>query len=229
MIELLVVMTIIGVLAALLFPVVGGIRESAQRAVCISNLKQIMNATLLYAGEWGGHLPFPNEDSLEGGWWTGRGWLYRTPLSAPVTANALTNGALWVYIGDAKVYRCPTHKPPYRNGGTELITSYTMNNAAVGYNDQSKVSRPSCLLMSFGNTDVCYWETDERYGTGYGNTWQDGNNRPNGGITRRHKNGAPVACFGGQVEWMKYDEYRRLEQSSNKNRLWCSPVSANGH
>ncbi len=40
LVELLVVLAILGVLAALLFPVLGGAREGARRAVCANNLRQ---------------------------------------------------------------------------------------------------------------------------------------------------------------------------------------------
>lgn len=57
LIELLTVIAIIGILAAILIPVVGKARESARRAVCMSNLRQIGFAAHIYAGENDDLLP----------------------------------------------------------------------------------------------------------------------------------------------------------------------------
>lgn len=57
LIELLVVIAILTVLAALLAPALKGARESARKAQCMSNLRQIGTSLLLYAGDNSGHLP----------------------------------------------------------------------------------------------------------------------------------------------------------------------------
>jgi prepilin-type N-terminal cleavage/methylation domain-containing protein/prepilin-type processing-associated H-X9-DG protein len=49
LIELLTVIAIIGILAAIIIPVVGKVRQSAQSATCASNLRQIGLAVFLYA------------------------------------------------------------------------------------------------------------------------------------------------------------------------------------
>ena len=58
LIELLTVIAIIGILAAILIPVVGAVRENARRAQCMSNMRQIGLAVILYESE-NGHLPGP--------------------------------------------------------------------------------------------------------------------------------------------------------------------------
>jgi prepilin-type N-terminal cleavage/methylation domain-containing protein len=52
LIELLVVIAIIAILAAILFPVFAQAREKARQASCISNLKQIATATILYIQDY---------------------------------------------------------------------------------------------------------------------------------------------------------------------------------
>lgn len=52
LIELLVVIAIIAILAAILFPVFSRAREKARQASCISNLKQIQLATMMYTQDY---------------------------------------------------------------------------------------------------------------------------------------------------------------------------------
>jgi prepilin-type N-terminal cleavage/methylation domain-containing protein len=52
LIELLVVIAIIAILAAILFPVFARARESARRATCLSNLKQLGVGFQMYAQDW---------------------------------------------------------------------------------------------------------------------------------------------------------------------------------
>lgn len=57
LIELLVVIAIIAVLVGILVPVVSSVRESGRGAVCLSNLRQVMAATRMYADENKGLSP----------------------------------------------------------------------------------------------------------------------------------------------------------------------------
>jgi prepilin-type N-terminal cleavage/methylation domain-containing protein/prepilin-type processing-associated H-X9-DG protein len=57
LIELLVVIAIIAILAALLFPVFAQAREKARQTSCLSNLKQISSAMLMYADDHDGLFP----------------------------------------------------------------------------------------------------------------------------------------------------------------------------
>ncbi len=50
LVELLVVITIISMLMALLMPAVQAARESARRATCMNNQKQIALAMMMYEG-----------------------------------------------------------------------------------------------------------------------------------------------------------------------------------
>ncbi len=64
LIELLVVIAIIAILAAIAFPLFGGMRESSQKAGCLSNLRQLGAAVMQYAADNNGNLP-PNVTSTD--------------------------------------------------------------------------------------------------------------------------------------------------------------------
>lgn len=64
LIELLTVIAIIGILAAILIPTVGRVREQARTTQCLSNLRQIGTAMLLYANENRNLLPLPLNNTL---------------------------------------------------------------------------------------------------------------------------------------------------------------------
>lgn len=71
LIELLVVISIISVLAGLLLPALKEARDKAKQGVCISNLKQIGQASMMYLqdnNDW-----FPNGDSAN---WIDSFWPY---------------------------------------------------------------------------------------------------------------------------------------------------------
>lgn len=59
LIELLTVIAIIGILAALIFPTVGKVRETAQRTVDANNLREIVKAAQIYAADNNDRLPDP--------------------------------------------------------------------------------------------------------------------------------------------------------------------------
>src|SRR5436190_20521605 len=57
LVELLVVVGIIAVLIAILLPVLGKARAAANRAVCLSNIKQLYNGILMYCNDNNGYFP----------------------------------------------------------------------------------------------------------------------------------------------------------------------------
>ena len=71
LVELLMVIAIIALLAALLFPVLGGAKARANRIACVNNLKQINASVLMYAHDNADVLPllpkpdpYPNGESF---------------------------------------------------------------------------------------------------------------------------------------------------------------------
>jgi len=64
LIELLTVIAIIGILAAIIIPTVASVREKAQRAVDANNLREIGKAAMIYAGDNNDRLPDPEPPPL---------------------------------------------------------------------------------------------------------------------------------------------------------------------
>jgi prepilin-type N-terminal cleavage/methylation domain-containing protein/prepilin-type processing-associated H-X9-DG protein len=105
LIELLVVIAIIAILAAILFPVFAQAREKARAISCISNLKQIGTALMMYTQDYDEAFPSVIANSTQDGgcapnleWYAlGGGWV---TLANP-------------YIKNGQIYRCPSAESPY--------------------------------------------------------------------------------------------------------------------
>jgi prepilin-type N-terminal cleavage/methylation domain-containing protein/prepilin-type processing-associated H-X9-DG protein len=76
LIELLVVIAIIAILAAILFPVFAKAREKARQSLCVSNLKQLGTAMLMYLQDYDDAMP--GQDAADGGY-DSSGWVAGHP------------------------------------------------------------------------------------------------------------------------------------------------------
>ncbi|OGV43142.1 MAG: hypothetical protein A2X46_11980 [Lentisphaerae bacterium GWF2_57_35] len=88
LIELLAVIAIIGILAAILFPAISSSFEKGRRAACLNNLRQMASGLLLYAGDNEGRMPTLSPASDQ--------WRHMQALSK--------------YLADPKAFRCPSAK-----------------------------------------------------------------------------------------------------------------------
>jgi len=113
LIELLVVITIIIILAAILFPVFARVRRAAKRTACLSNLREIGNAVRMYTNDWDECYPLvsgfgPALDPAQSLWNAGTsgGWI-PTHGAAMQQSRWLPN-LLWSYIKNTKLWLCPS-------------------------------------------------------------------------------------------------------------------------
>lgn len=167
LVELLVVISIIGILAAALTTQVTKVRETARAAKCKANLKNLAQASTSFAVQTH-HVPcagsheFSDLDestrkpyySEQTAWvqWTGSGkWKSATSQVGMMTDSSfygndavwsVTNGVLWGYVGrDLSVYVCDVHvKAAQAKKLTKVSRSYVMN-SFFGYDTGSEERR----------------------------------------------------------------------------------------
>jgi prepilin-type N-terminal cleavage/methylation domain-containing protein/prepilin-type processing-associated H-X9-DG protein len=134
-IEILIVLTIIGILAAILFPVFGKVRENARRTACQSNMRQIGMAFLQYAQDYNDRLPGATDGGTGAGEGKLGGWIFYSQFGKPVDWNGIadadkasfdvTKGSLYPYVKSTAVYLCPSDRFGPTLGPTGL--SYAIN------------------------------------------------------------------------------------------------------
>ena len=104
LIELLVVIAIIAILAAILFPVFAKAREKARQTQCLSNMKQLCMAALMYANDY--------EEQTGQVYWTGVSPIGPDCLSVDPTNPRASCYQWWFqfypYIRNRGLYACPT-------------------------------------------------------------------------------------------------------------------------
>lgn len=165
LIELLVVITIIVVLAALLFPVFVAAKAAAKTTLCISNMRQIGMASQLYLSDSDGrYYPASKYDALPGfapqKTWIGYdnnntgvifGEFWGDVSKAPV--SPAREGFIDPYIQGEGIKRCPNKRP-------EVQTALALNGFdpnlpsayyAVNPKAQGKEHGPSVMSSSLVN------------------------------------------------------------------------------
>jgi len=129
LIELLVVIAIISILAAMLLPALAKAKSKGQSISCISNLKQLEYAWLMYVHDNNDVMPpnvnrnvsTPNPQALPGSWVVGNAEL-------DTTSSNLQGGVLFRYLGSVGVFRCPGDTSTVRDHpGLRRTRSYSLN------------------------------------------------------------------------------------------------------
>ena len=199
LIELLVVVAIIALLVAILVPSVQKALGMAERVVCLSNMKQLGYAHLMYVDDWEGWqiyiggvddiLPLLNTN------WYGQ--LYPRGCSLPDNTE---------YVSSAKVFECPSSLNEV--GGRKVINvprynigmGYTHAFFGSGYYEDklSDVIKPEekvLLADSYGQLFPRYG--DYSYAVDCGGRYRS--------LSDRHDKGANVLHFDGSTGWFTRD------------------------
>jgi prepilin-type N-terminal cleavage/methylation domain-containing protein len=115
LIELLVVISIIAILAAILFPVFGRAKAAAKQTVCISNLKQIGTAMTLYMGDNDDIFPYAVDasDKFDPGIWASQ-----PQFAAQIPFMLELPDALMPYTKSKEIFHCPS------DTGTQILDNH---------------------------------------------------------------------------------------------------------
>ena len=113
LIELMIVIAIIGVLIGLLLPTVGRARESARRATCLSNLRQVHQSFLVFAEQHDGRVPL--------GFRAGR-MQFNSMIYSGTSKKFCLFGALYKtgILPRPEILYCPSNEDPQSNFNSEL-------------------------------------------------------------------------------------------------------------
>jgi prepilin-type processing-associated H-X9-DG protein len=195
---LLVVIAIIAILAAILFPVFARARENARRASCQSNMKQIGLGVMQYTQDYDEKYPIRDHGTgAAGGVWVN----------------------LQPYLKSEQIYQCPseTNGPPsgatiadralggFTDYSINLYTQRVSGNGAEN-NPQSLSSIDETALVVYaferGNSDGREMQGGSAY-TGGSLFARIGNHNPASSI--RHLDGANYLFCDGHVKWLRGD------------------------
>lgn len=175
LIEVLVVCAVIGLLAALIFPVFGRVREGARTSTCASNLKQLGLGFQQYMQD-NRRYPLPGQYQR---WADGGHWIQGGDESGPKSFPGFTTkglaeptspfayidgrqayvekGALFPYVKEGSIYTCPS-APNFE----KKKLSYSMNCAIAGLGEaRNRQPAEIVLLVDEGESlnDGYFWAT----------------------------------------------------------------------
>jgi len=199
LIELLVVIAIIAILAAILFPVFAQAREKGRQTQCVSNIRQNIQAVLMYTSDYGGTYPFG-----VGG--TGNMVVHLFDLLHPYRKNqgvltcpsypGANNGVDWVArlqgrmgLRSAGTFRYFAYVPNYGVFGTQTCGMQVGRRLRARVITESFVPRPAETIALVDG----YWH---RYG---GTSWHDYWFKID--FWPRHHLGGVIAYLDGHAKW----------------------------
>ena len=144
LIELLVVIAIIAVLAALLVPALHYAREKARATKCMSNLRQLAAAAILYTADHGGRFPQAYRTEFAGGAMVSHSWDFITRRTAG--GVDVRPGTLFGTYCGGEIYQCPSfngESPGAAPGTEDPYTGYNYNTSYIGHGDLEPIREPA--------------------------------------------------------------------------------------
>lgn len=207
LVELLTVIAIIGVLAAIIVPVVGKVRNSTRKSQSLNNLRQFGTALQLYAADNNGYVPV---------------WHDYTETITDPRSGATIYGTYWweqlqQYLGgDDKVFHSPAHEQ-FDSSSRERISetiSYGWNYAVMGRHigDSSRTGDHRLNSREFPSPPNTLVASEARDISSWGFIAAD--TPPN---ATRYGTDIPVLLADGHVQTLTQTE---LEQ----NPRWFTPI-----
>ena len=162
LVELLVVIGIIAVLIGVLLPALAKARRNSNDVYCRSNLKQIGNATRMYAND--------NADHYPDGYTLGGAWVRVLPgMVAPGDPNAVPEvyglPALYSELGYLKalnVWKCPTARQEVQEWGNTYIWSLLGGASIQSVTSPSRTNTARWTSLQRGRPErnETYWVYD---------------------------------------------------------------------
>jgi prepilin-type N-terminal cleavage/methylation domain-containing protein/prepilin-type processing-associated H-X9-DG protein len=185
LIELLVVIAIIAILAAILFPVFARAREKARQTSCLSNVKQLMTAWLMYAQDY---------DEM-----SNRYAGYTAPaVVIPVGGKDYWFELLEPYTKNSQIFSCPSYRnTDVYSGGQHAPHPNFPDGVNYGYNTY------------LGSIALAYIEHPARVGVivdGLNNYWRIQKPPATNHYawhSLRHNSGYNTGFADGHAKWLK--------------------------
>lgn len=201
LIEILVVIAIIAILAAIVFPVMSSSREKARQATCLSNLRQLGTAVRMYADDWDGCFPAARVE--EGGDGNPAGnWAGCYHVFGKCDPS---RGQIHPYVRNVAIYLCPSARGvrPARIAAPDAFPyplSYAMNNWLSYRNvDQDPAPTARVGLLIHESPDTI--DDGDFFWSGWAGAPEGGHNEP-GSI---HHGGTCVVFCDAHAKWQSYD------------------------
>ena len=201
LVELLIVISIIAILAAMLLPALNKAREKALETLCLSNLKQIGTAFACYANDYDDFLTGQNCGNYPNGRWY-FGIVPYLPLNITVNGgNFAFNDGYTKPDGptaaarQVNVLKCPGNyiRRYCKDGGVYRAFNYIYNSALVEYvSGKSVPAQPMIRASNIKNISNAFVLTDGNADFSFTAAWLSR-------IAYLHNNRCPLLYVDGRV------------------------------
>ena len=209
LIELLIAISVVAVIAAILFPVFGAVRERGRRTVCGSNLKQIAIAMQQYVQDNGGAYPTLNNWAYAANSYAKNRDIFRCPDEPPdehITASlvdVMCTSAPCIVNNNYDL----SHPVDYTYNLARLVTFRPVApTIAISGTHESGLATPSTIWL---NVDT-YWTDINGANPHYARGIATSCGRRFDGSTL-HSGAGNYSYVDGHVEWLAPEEAGEIE------------------